>query len=306
MGNSGSMTSQDSGYFSTNSNSKMLPDYANAQVFKHSVTFAANAKRSTSVGESTWRKLVGRRKRSKVIPSQSMPENVSSRSNFPSKSQSNYKLEVDNHLLDQSAALFQKSCSVSGLSIINRNMEQSRLPNSKTSYNIHASHRSATAVPKKVTMTGSTSEMLRCLANFVNSRIDTYIEPNKLIIWLRNVDRQLLMQGWQDSIFMGPTALVIMFLLVRNDLPRRDPKLTSEDVRARLLTCLYITYSYAGPEISYPVKPFILSTELPGQFWTRCLNLSLLSSDQMLRLASDPQFFARCFRELKLYQDHVS
>ena len=25
----------------------------------------------------------------------------------------------------------------------------------------------------------------------------------------------------------------------------------------------------------------------------------------MLRLASDPQFFARCFRELKLYGDHV-
>ena len=47
---------------------------------------------------------------------------------------------------------------------------------------------------------------------YVYFRIEAYIEPNKLIIWLRNVDRQLLMQGWQDTIFMGPTALVIMFL----------------------------------------------------------------------------------------------
>ena len=30
--------------------------------------------------------------------------------------------------------------------------------------------------------------------------------------------------------------------LVRNDLPRRDPKLTTEDIRSKLLTCLYITY----------------------------------------------------------------
>lgn len=230
-----------------------------------------------------------------------MPENVAQKSNFPSKSQSTYKIEVDNPILDHSSNLFHKSCSVSGLSIINRNMEQPRIPTSRTTFNMQ----NRLGPPKKVTMTGSTSEMLRCLANFVNSRIDTRIEGDKLVMWLRNVDRQLLMQGWQDSIFMGPTALVLMFLLVRNDLPRRDPKLTSEDIRARLLTCLYITYSYAGPEISYPVKPFVLSTETPASFWTRCLNLSLMSSDQMLRLASDPQFFARCFRELKLYGDHV-
>lgn len=84
--------------------------------------------------------------------------------------------------------------------------------------------------------------------------------------------------------------------LIKIDLPRRDPRLTVEDIRKRLLTYLYITYryinsfqytvvhgfSYAGPEISYPVKPFMcLSTESAESFWNRCLHLSIRSSDQV-------------------------
>ena len=40
-------------------------------------------------------------------------------------------------------------------------------------------------------------------------------------------------------------------------------------------------FSYAGPEISYPVKPFTLSTESQDDFWNRCLHLSLRASDQV-------------------------
>ena len=37
-----------------------------------------------------------------------MPENVAQKSNFPSKSQSTYKIEVDNPILDHSSNLFHK------------------------------------------------------------------------------------------------------------------------------------------------------------------------------------------------------
>ncbi|CAG5110733.1 Oidioi.mRNA.OKI2018_I69.chr2.g5106.t1.cds [Oikopleura dioica] len=317
MGNNGSTESNDSGYVSANSGGK-FPSIYPVQILKQSVSFASQ-KRSSSAGESTWKKIAGgRKRRSKVIPSQSMPENVKVVNNYdlhrnrPPKTNSSYKIEVENPHYEMSAN-FAKSCSVSGLAAIHKNINLSRLPTSKTNYNLNK-HPSTV---KKVTMTGSTSEMLLCLANFVNSRSEISIEADKMVLWLRNVDRHLLNQGWQDCVFIGPTALVLMFLrkgmqiyippkLIKIDLPRRDPRLTIEDIRKRLLTYLYITYSYAGPEISYPVKPFMcLSTESSDSFWNRCLHLSIRSSDQLLRLATDPNFFARCFRELKLYQERV-
>ena len=48
---------------------------------------------------------VGKRKRSKVLPSQSMPENVAGK--LP-PSQSNYQISVEHPMIEQSAALFQK------------------------------------------------------------------------------------------------------------------------------------------------------------------------------------------------------
>jgi len=310
MGNNGSLNSQDSGYLSSSSITKDVHHYVRSGMVKTtSINFAQQAKRSASVGESAWKRLVGRRKRSKVIPSQSMPENVNKDNGLHSHSTSTYNIQVE-PMLDQSiVSRLPKSSSVSGLSVIHRNINN-RIPSSKTNHQIYPppppnppiSARTTNENDRKITLSGSTSEMLRCLATFVNTRIEEPIEPSKIIMWLKNVDRQLLIQGWQDTIFMGPTALVLMFLLVRNDLPRRDPKLTTEDIRSKLLTCLYITYSYAGPEISYPVKPFTLSTESQDDFWNRCLHLSLRASDQMLRLASDPQYFARCFKELKFYQ----
>ncbi|CBY07880.1 unnamed protein product [Oikopleura dioica] len=194
---------------------KKFPSIYPVQILKQSVSFASQ-KRSVSAGESTWKKIAGgRKRRSKVIPSQSMPENVKAVNNYgrPSKTNSSYKIEVENPHYEMSAN-FAKSCSVlflhfmSGLAAIHKNINLSRLPTSKTNYNL-AKHPSTV---KKMTMTGSTSEMLLCLANFVNSRSEVSIDVDKMVMWLRNVDRHLLNQGWQDCVFIGPTALVLMFL----------------------------------------------------------------------------------------------
>ena len=121
-------------------------------------------------------------------------------------------------MLDQSiVSRLPKSSSVSGLSVIHRNINN-RMPSSKTNHQIYPppppnppiSARTTNENDRKITLSGSTSEMLRCLATFVNTRydyglftmdfktdfrIEVPIEPSKIIMWLKNVDRQLLIQG---------------------------------------------------------------------------------------------------------------
>lgn len=45
-------------------------------------------------------------------------------------------------------------------------------------------------------------------------------------------------------------------MLIRDRL-KHDALTTLEDLQSLVLTCLYISYSYMGNEISYPLKPFI-------------------------------------------------
>lgn len=40
------------------------------------------------------------------------------------------------------------------------------------------------------------------------------------------------------------------------------------DLQAKVLTCLYLSYSYMGNEISYPLKPFLVE-ESKEKFWDR-------------------------------------
>lgn len=48
-----------------------------------------------------------------------------------------------------------------------------------------------------------------------------------------------------------------------------DGKETDEsDLQAKVLTCLYLSYSYMGNEISYPLKPFLVE-ESKDKFWDR-------------------------------------
>ncbi|VDO84890.1 unnamed protein product [Soboliphyme baturini] len=73
-----------------------------------------------------------------------------------------------------------------------------------------------------------------------------------------------------------------------------------QELRTIVLTCLYLSYSYMGNEISYPLKPFILDADRE-QFWDRCLNLINKHSDRMLRINSCPAYFTELFNQLKAY-----
>ncbi len=54
-------------------------------------------------------------------------------------------------------------------------------------------------VGKKTVIQASTSELLKCLGNYLYKKCDRLrdFQPGDCIMWLRTVDRSLLLQGWQ-------------------------------------------------------------------------------------------------------------
>ncbi|KAL6456049.1 hypothetical protein SRHO_G00338940 [Serrasalmus rhombeus] len=152
--------------------------------------------------------------------------------------------------------------------------------------------------PRRVIVQASTGELLRCLSEFMCRRCYKLKElsPNEIILWFRNVDRSLLIQGWQDQGFITPANLVFVYLLCREAVTE---DVSSEyELQATFLTCLYLAYSYMGNEISYPLKPFLVETN-KEVFWERSLRIIDRMSAKMLRINSDPHFFTEVFQDLK-------
>ncbi|CAJ0941303.1 unnamed protein product, partial [Mesorhabditis belari] len=156
---------------------------------------------------------------------------------------------------------------------------------------------------RRTVVQASTSELLRALGTFVLERCPVNnFEPAHVVMWLRTVDRALLLQGWQDVAFINPANLVFVYLLVRDVLPGDDVVKTLEELHQWLLTCLYIGYSYMGNEISYPLKPFIIESDRE-RFWERTVEIIKAKSADMLRLNASSAFFTEIFTELKRYAD---
>jgi len=151
---------------------------------------------------------------------------------------------------------------------------------------------------KKTVIQASTSELLKCLGHYLYKKCYKLrdFQPGDAIMWLRTVDRSLLLQGWQDIAFINPANVVFVYLLVRD---MTDENICQEqELQAIVLTCLYLSYSYMGNEISYPLKPFLVETD-KDRFWDRCVNIVNKLSTSMLRINSDPSFFTEIFTELK-------
>ena len=154
--------------------------------------------------------------------------------------------------------------------------------------------------PKKTVIQASTSELLKCLGEFLCYRCYRlkHFEPGDAVMWLRSVDRSLLLQGWQDIGFINPANVVFVYMLVR-ELVTED--ITNEhELQSVVLTCLYLSYSYMGNEISYPLKPFLVEEDR-DRFWDRCLHIINTQSPSMLKINAEPSFFTDIFTELKAY-----
>ncbi|XP_006818521.1 cyclin-dependent kinase 5 activator 1-like [Saccoglossus kowalevskii] len=154
-------------------------------------------------------------------------------------------------------------------------------------------------IPKK-SLQASTGELIKCLGNFLSRRCSCLkdFECNDAIMWLRAVDRSLLLQGWQDIAFITPANLVFVYMLCRDLV---DDKIVSEsELQAVVLTCLYLSYSYMGNEISYPLKPFLVEQD-KDKFWDRCLKIINDCSANMLKINKEGSYFTEIFAELKSY-----
>ncbi|GAA6079604.1 cyclin-dependent kinase 5 activator 1 [Tachysurus ichikawai] len=153
--------------------------------------------------------------------------------------------------------------------------------------------------PKRVIVQASTSELLRCLGEFLCGRCYRLklLSPSDPVLWLRAVDRSLLLQGWQDQAFVTPANVVFIYMLCR-DVVDGEVVSSEHELQAVLLTCLYLSYSYMGNEISYPLKPFLVEAA-KEVFWDRCLAIINTMSAKMLRINADPHFFTQVFAELK-------
>ncbi|XP_065278818.1 cyclin-dependent kinase 5 activator 1 [Emys orbicularis] len=157
---------------------------------------------------------------------------------------------------------------------------------------------SAAGTPKRVIVQASTSELLRCLGEFLCRRCYRlkHLSPTDPVLWLRSVDRSLLLQGWQDQGFITPANVVFLYMLCRDVISAEVA--TDRDLQAGLLTCLYLSYSYMGNEISYPLKPFLVES-CKEAFWDRCLSIISLMSPKMLQINADPHYFTQVFADLK-------
>uniref|UniRef100_A0A7N8XGK0 Cyclin-dependent kinase 5 activator 1 n=1 Tax=Mastacembelus armatus TaxID=205130 RepID=A0A7N8XGK0_9TELE len=156
----------------------------------------------------------------------------------------------------------------------------------------------AAGTPKRVIVQASTSELMRSLGEFLCRRCYRLkrLSPTDPVLWLRSVDRSLLLQGWQDQGFITPANVVFLYMLCRDVV---SAEVASErELQASLLTCLYLSYSYMGNEISYPLKPFLVETEKEA-FWDRCLEIINRMSGKMLQINTDPHFFTQVFADLK-------
>ena len=148
------------------------------------------------------------------------------------------------------------------------------------------------------------SDALKCVGNFVRCHCKnlTRFRASEVVLWLRGVDRALLLQGWQDQAFLTPPNLVFLFMLLKESLSDKIPN--SAQLRAEILTCLYMAYTYNGPEISYPLKPFLIDGDRRA-FWDRCMFITNNLSEKMLQMNREPRYFGELLVELKNYGNVV-
>ncbi|UJR13362.1 hypothetical protein I4U23_000379 [Adineta vaga] len=165
----------------------------------------------------------------------------------------------------------------------------------------------STITTRKTIIQASTNELLRCLSEYLCSscaHLLPKLNPIDCIAWIKSADRHLILQGWQEQVFVNPANIVFVYLILRDTLTYVLPSTTIESVselHSIVLTCLYLAFSYMGHEITYPLKPFVTENETRSVFWQRVVLIMGQSSSNMLAINQNPKFFTECFSELKRF-----
>lgn len=249
-----------------------------------------NLKRHSLISVLPWKRIVAvsaKKKGSKKVQPNANYQNNITQLNNENLKKSQSCANLSSFTQDQSTPALTKSSNTTTTTTTS-SVKKAPLANSNV----------VPGTPKRVIVQASTSELLRCLGEFLCRRCYRlkHLSPTDPVLWLRSVDRSLLLQGWQDQGFITPANVVFVYMLCRDVVSSEVA--TEHELQAVLLTCLYLSYSYMGNEISYPLKPFLVESS-KETFWDRCLSIINLMSTKMLQINSDPHYFTQVFADLK-------
>ncbi|XP_040269425.1 cyclin-dependent kinase 5 activator 2-like [Bufo bufo] len=141
------------------------------------------------------------------------------------------------------------------------------------------------------------NELLRCLGLFLHQRCPKLnLSATQPIKWLKNIDIYLLIAGYQRVSFLSSGSVVFLYMLCRDLI---SPEMDSmEQFKMSLFTCYYISHSYIGNELGYPLKPFLVDGSKLA-FWDQCLSYIRIMSSKMLCINNNGQFYKAMLAELK-------
>lgn len=144
------------------------------------------------------------------------------------------------------------------------------------------------------------SETLKYIGCYVYLRCRNLegLKPSIVVGWIRSVDRNLVLSGWQEMGFISQPNMIVLYMLLREVIP---PKVRSlAQLKALMMSTLYMCYAYNGHEISYPLKPFLFDGDRSG-FWDRTMEIINHHSDKLLQVNKDAKFYNDIQLELKTF-----
>lgn len=144
------------------------------------------------------------------------------------------------------------------------------------------------------------SDLLHCLGLYVLEQAeDLSVKPSvhDIVSWITHADRALQLNGWTVNCFLLESHVIFTYMLLQFAFRRFTVK-TITDIKELVLMCLYISYTYNANEISYPLRPFLVKTDRVN-FWSKCTELSLSVSRDMLRLNQEKSFYMSHLTSLK-------
>lgn len=142
----------------------------------------------------------------------------------------------------------------------------------------------------------SPSKSLTCLILAVRRKFDNSVDFNTIVDMFSSVELTLKRIRWQEETFLETPNIVFVFMLLKAIIKSR-PELTGGTVMITLMQCLYMSYAYAGHEISYPLMPFIRSFDR-DEFYRGCVDIALRHSKEMIKINQSTDFFQLNLRDL--------
>ena len=141
-------------------------------------------------------------------------------------------------------------------------------------------------------------DIFACLGRYLSRRYAGVISAEDLPEWFSLVEVGMAMTRWRwspESFFDTPN-LIFLYMLLRS---QTAPITSKEELMTGVMARLYVSHCCVGFETGYPLRPFVHNLQCSSEeFWSLCLEITIASSGEMLRINADPAFFVELLTEL--------